>query len=79
MVAFGCEPLKPGLAAMWLFIDQSILAVFRSALSTLFLRAKVPPTGVGKPVDKSVIKLWKDRAEGRSYWLAAIAALTVQS
>jgi len=26
-----------------------------------------------KPVDKSVTKLWKDRAKGRSYWLGAIA------
>jgi hypothetical protein len=28
------------------------------------------------PVDKSVVKLWKDSAEGRSYWLGAIAAFT---
>ena len=25
-----------------------------------------------KPVDKSVVKLWKDSAKGRSYWLGAI-------
>jgi hypothetical protein len=29
---------------------------------------------MGNPVDKSVIKLWKDRAEGRGYWLGAIAS-----
>jgi len=34
---------------------------------------------VDKPVDKSVIKLWKDPAEGRGYWLGAIAGLTRQS
>jgi hypothetical protein len=28
-----------------------------------------------KPVDKSVTKLWKDRAEQRRYWLGAIAYL----
>ena len=31
------------------------------------------------PVDKSVIKLWKDRAEGRNYWPRAITVLTGQS
>ena len=30
-------------------------------------------------MDKSVVKLWKDRAEGRSYWLAAIVDLTVRN
>ena len=35
--------------------------------------------GVDKPVDKSVTKLWKDPAEGRGYWLGAIAGLTRQS
>jgi hypothetical protein len=34
---------------------------------------------VNKPVDKSVVKLWKDLAEGRSYWLGAIAGLTARS
>jgi hypothetical protein len=32
-----------------------------------------------KPVDKSVIKLWKDPDEGRNYWLGAIADLTSRS
>ena len=30
-------------------------------------------------MDKSVVKLWKDSAEGRSYWLGAIVGLTAQS
>ena len=34
---------------------------------------------MNKPVDKSVIKLWKDRAERRNYWPRAITALTGQS
>ncbi|CAI8967548.1 hypothetical protein EMIT0196MI5_60161 [Pseudomonas sp. IT-196MI5] len=34
---------------------------------------------MGTPVDKSVTKLWKDPAEGRGYWLGAIAGLTRQS
>ena len=34
---------------------------------------------MNKPVDKSVTKLWKDRAEGRNYWPRAITALTGRS
>ena len=30
-------------------------------------------------MDKSVVKLWKDSANGRRYWLGAIAALQGQS
>jgi len=40
---------------------------------------KVSEIGVDKPVDKSVVKLWKDPAEGRGYWLGAIVGLTRQS
>ena len=42
MVASGWKPLKPVLSVRWLFFDQLFLAVFESALSTLFLRTKVP-------------------------------------
>jgi hypothetical protein len=57
---------------MWLFFDQAFLPGFRSALSTFLLVAKVASNTRGKPVDKSVVKLWKDSAKGRSYWLGAI-------
>ncbi|WP_256668847.1 hypothetical protein [Pseudomonas sp. C2B4] len=67
------------LAAMWLFFDQAFLPGFRQGLSTIFLRVKQLQLAVKKPVDKSVIKLWKDLAEGRGYWLAAIADLTGRS
>ncbi|AWY42515.1 hypothetical protein DKY63_22430 [Pseudomonas putida] len=79
LVVAGCKPLKPWLVVMWLFFEQAFFTAFGSALSTVFLRVKTPGTGVGKVVDKSVIKLWKDRAEGRGYWLAAIACLTARS
>jgi hypothetical protein len=48
-------------------------------LSTFLLLVKSTVFGLHKPVDKSVIKLWKDSAEGRGYWLGAIAGLTCQS
>ena len=31
------------------------------------------------PVDKSVVKLWKESAEGRSYWLGATPGLPGKS
>jgi len=51
----------------------------KSALSTFLFEMKLCGISVDKPVDKSVIKLWKDPAEGRGYWLGAIAGLTRQS
>jgi hypothetical protein len=62
-----------------LFFDQALLRNLRDALSTFLLVMKVSEIGVDKPVDKSVIKLWKDPAEGRGYWLGAIVGLTRQS
>ncbi|WP_448106141.1 hypothetical protein [Pseudomonas azerbaijanoccidentalis] len=61
---------------MWLFFDQAFLRGLRVGLSTFFWVTKVQQVTVNKPVDKSVIKLWKDLAEGRGYWLAAIVGLT---
>ncbi len=62
-----------------MFFDQVFLRSLRAALSTFLFGAQVREIGVEKPVDKSVIKLWKDSAEGRGYWPGAIAGLTRQS
>lgn len=75
----GWRPFNPWLAEAWLFFDQAVLRNFKVALSTFLLVMKVCGVSVDKPVDKSVIKLWKDSAEGRGYWLGAIAGLTHQS
>jgi hypothetical protein len=60
---------------MWLFFDQVFLLNPESALSTFLLASKLARNVMGKAVDKSVVKLWKDSAEGRSYWLGAIVGL----
>ncbi|WP_223533785.1 hypothetical protein [Pseudomonas sp. GL-RE-20] len=75
----GWRPFKPWPAEVWLFFDQVFLRSLRAALSTFLFGAQVREIGVEKPVDKSVIKLWKDSAEGRGYWPGAIAGLTRQS
>jgi hypothetical protein len=75
----GWTPLKPWLAAVRLFFDQVFLRSWRPALSTFLLVMKMRGIGVDKPVDKSVIKLWKDLAEGRGCWLGAIVGLTCRS
>ena len=75
----GWRPFKPRLAEVWLFFGQLFLLSFQVALSTFLFGVKIHGIGVGKPVDKSVIKLWKESAEGRGYWLGAIAGLTRQS
>ena len=75
----GCKPLNPWLVEIWLFFDQVFLLSLQLALSTFLFGVKIHGIGVGKPVDKSVIKLWKESAEGRGYWLGAIAGLTRQS
>jgi hypothetical protein len=62
---------------MWLFFDQAFLRDLERALSTFLLVTKVRLNEVGRPVDKSVVKLWKDSAEGRSYWLGAIVGFTL--
>jgi hypothetical protein len=71
--------LKPWLAELWLFFDQAFLRDRERALSTFLLMTKTGQNRVGLPVDKSVVKLWKDSAEGRSYWLGAIVGMTGQS
>ncbi|MGE8068518.1 hypothetical protein [Pseudomonas sp. NPDC089569] len=71
--------MKPWLVALWLIFDQVFLAGLKVALSTLFLMMKAPRIHLYKPVDNSVVKLWKDSAEGRGYWLAAISGLTAWS
>ena len=75
----GWRPFKPRLAEVWLFFDQLFLLSFQVALSTFLFGVKMHGIDVCKPVDKSVTKLWKDPAEGRGYWLGAIAGLTRQS
>ena len=62
-----------------MFFDQVFLRSLQAALSTFMFGMKMHGIGVDKPVDKSVIKLWKDPAEGRGYWLGAIVGLTRQS
>ncbi len=64
---------------MWLFFDQAFLLDPEQALSTFLLDGKVAGNVMGQPVDKSVVKLWKDSAEGRSYWLGAIVGLPITS
>ena len=64
---------------MWLFFDQVFLRDWGSALSTFLLAGKSVRNGGVMPVDKSVVKLWKESAEGRSYWLGAIAGLPGRS
>jgi hypothetical protein len=71
--------LNPWSVEWWLFFDQAVLRNFEAALSTFLFVMKVRRISVDKPVDKSVIKLWKDSAEGRGYWLGAIAGLTCRS
>ena len=51
---------------MWLFFDQAFLRSHEATLSTFLLASKNAWKGVDKPVDKSVIKLWKDPDKGRS-------------
>jgi hypothetical protein len=62
-----------------LFFDQAFLRSHEAALSTFLLEAKRRGICLDKPVDKSVVKLWKDSAEGRRYWLGAIVGLTARS
>jgi hypothetical protein len=60
---------------VWLFFDQAFLSCCQATLSTLLLEPKVSVGRVDKPVDKSVVKLWKDSVERRNYWLGAIVGL----
>jgi hypothetical protein len=71
--------LKPWLAALRLFFDQAFLRSHKAALSTFLLEAKRRRIHLNGPVDKSVVKLWKDSAKGRRYWLGAIVGLTARS
>jgi hypothetical protein len=64
------------LVALWLFFDQAFLRSFEWLLSTFLLSQKEGRKSVMKPVDKSVVKLWKDSARWRSCWLGAIALKT---
>ena len=75
----GCRPFKPWPAEVCSVFDQVFLRNLESALSTFLFEMKVGGISVDKPVDKSVIKLWKDSAEGRGYWLGATAGLTARS
>jgi hypothetical protein len=64
--------LKPWLADLWLFFDQAFFLDHKPPLSIFLLWAKTGGLQVLQPVDKSVVKLWKDSAEGRRCWLGAI-------
>lgn len=75
----GWRPFNPWSVELWLFFDQAVLRNLKAALSIFLFMMKMCEISVDKPVDKSVIKLWKDSAEGRGYWLGAIAGLTRQS
>jgi len=75
----GLTPLNTRSAGIWLFFDQVFLRSREAALSTFLLASKTTRTGFGQPVDKSVVKLWKDPDKGRGYWLGAIVGLTARS
>lgn len=75
----GWRPFNPWSVELWLFFDQAVLRNLKAALSICLFMMKMCEISVDKPVDKSVIKLWKDSAEGRGYWLGAIAGLTRRS
>ncbi|RVD77774.1 hypothetical protein A9HBioS_2241 [Pseudomonas koreensis] len=73
----GCSPYGTWLAGRWVFFDQAFLLEPKPSLSTFLCASQHRRFHVNNPVDKSVTKLWKDRAEGRSYWPRAITVLTV--
>ena len=75
----GCKPLTTWLAGDWLFFDRRFLWELKVRLSTFLLSQLYLEKGWDKPVDKSVIKLWKDGSERRSYWPLALSTLTVRS
>ena len=75
----GCKPFKTWPARRWLFFDQAFLQELTPSLSTFFWASTIRLFHVNKPVDKSVIKLWKDRAEGRNCWPRAITGVTGRS
>ena len=72
----GCKPLNPGSSEMWSFFDHGFLPGMNPTLSTFLMIAKTGRNESEQPVDKSVVKLWKDSAGGRSYWLGAIVGFT---
>lgn len=75
----GCRPLTTWLAGDWLFFDRCFLWELKVRLSTFLLSQLYLEKGWDKPVDKSVIKLWKDSAEGRNCWPRAIMGMTGRS
>jgi len=75
----GCSPYGTWLAGRWVFFDQAFLLEPKPSLSTFLCASQHRRFHVNNPVDKSVTKLWKDRAEGRSYWPRAITVLTGRS
>ena len=64
---------------MWLFFEQCVFVEGQACLSTFFIGYKKVQIVVVNPVDKSVIKLWKDSAEGRNCWPRAIMGMTGRS
>jgi len=64
---------------LWLFFEQAFLPDQKPPLSTFLFAVKTSENAAGHPVDKSVVKLWKDSAEGRGYWLAAIVGSSAES
>ncbi|WP_256572555.1 MULTISPECIES: hypothetical protein [unclassified Pseudomonas] len=65
------------LSGLWSFFDQVFLVKREWLLSTLLWPLQWARKSLGKPVDKSVVKLWKDGAELRRYWLGATAHLAL--
>jgi hypothetical protein len=59
-----------------LFFDQAFLPGFEWALSTFLLAWEAGRKTAVQPVDKSVVKLWKDSARRRRYWRGAIVSMT---
>ncbi len=72
----GWTPYITRLPEAWLFFDQAVLRRLKSLLSTFFWARLPRRLLLDRPVDKSVTKLWKDSAKGRSYWPRAITAST---
>jgi len=68
----GWKPFIPWLSGLWLFFDQGLFHSLPTLLSTC-LKTQVYDKNMSvQPVDKSVIKLWKDSRRGRNYWPGAI-------
>ncbi|RZI20573.1 hypothetical protein EUX57_25585 [Pseudomonas orientalis] len=71
----GCKPLNTWPADLWLFFDQGLFHDRPRVLSTCLKTQVYDRNRSVQPVDKSVIKLWKDRRRGRNDWPVAIVRI----